>query len=180
MAQAKGETIGVGQMATPLGDIRLAFDTGGALMALEWSVDQGRLERLLGKQWAGSEFVERAVPPILREALDGYFNGDVSALGRITVRTNGTDFQERVWAALRAIPAGETRSYGQIAMAVGSPKAVRAVGQANRFNPVSLVNPCHRVIATGGGLGGYEWGHERKTWLLAHEGVKEHGLFSGS
>ncbi len=172
MAQHKGEIIGVGQMATPLGNIRLAFDGGGALMALEWSVDQGRLERLLGKQWAGAVFEEQAVPQGLHKALGDYFKGDVAALGRITVRTNGTDFQERVWSALRAIPAGQTRSYGQIAAAVGSPKAVRAVGQANRFNPVGLVNPCHRVIATGGGLGGYEWGHERKTWLLAHEGVK--------
>ncbi|GAA0384502.1 methylated-DNA--[protein]-cysteine S-methyltransferase [Brevundimonas terrae] len=172
MAQHKGEIIGVGQMATPLGDIRLAFDGDAALMALEWSVDRGRLEQLLGKQWPGAVFEEQTVPEALRAALDDYFAGDVAALNRIAVRTNGTDFRERVWAALRAIPTGETRSYGQIAVAVGSPKAVRAVGQANRYNPVGLVNPCHRVIATGGGLGGYEWGHERKTWLLAHEGVK--------
>jgi methylated-DNA-[protein]-cysteine S-methyltransferase len=72
---------------------------------------------------------------------------------------------------LRAIPAGETRTYGQLAAAIGSPKAVRAVGLANGQNPVGLIVPCHRVIGANGTLTGYAGGLERKRWLLQHEGA---------
>ena len=83
----------------------------------------------------------------------------------------GTEFQREVWAALRTIPPGRTLSYGDLAKKIGRPTAVRAVGAANGANPVSLVVPCHRVIAADGTLGGYGWGLERKRWLLAHEGA---------
>jgi len=81
----------------------------------------------------------------------------------------GTPFQWRVWRALQAIPAGETRSYREIAEAVGRPSAVRAVGAACGANPVALVIPCHRAVRTDGGLGGYRWGLERKAALLGSE-----------
>jgi O-6-methylguanine DNA methyltransferase len=81
----------------------------------------------------------------------------------------GTSFQLEVWSALREIPYGETRSYAQQARAVGRPRAVRAVGTANGANPLSLVVPCHRVIATGGKLGGYGGGLDLKRRLLAME-----------
>ena len=71
--------------------------------------------------------------------------------------------------ALRAIPAGETRTYGQLAAAIGSPKAVRAAGLANGQNPVAVIVPCHRVIGANGTLTGYAGGIERKRWLLDHE-----------
>jgi methylated-DNA-[protein]-cysteine S-methyltransferase len=95
----------------------------------------------------------------------------VPALDGLTVTTGGTDFQRSVWKALRAIPAGETRTYGQLAAAIGSPKAVRAVGLANGRNPVALIVPCHRVIGANGTLTGYAGGLERKRWLLQHEGA---------
>jgi AraC family transcriptional regulator of adaptative response/methylated-DNA-[protein]-cysteine methyltransferase len=82
-----------------------------------------------------------------------------------------TAFRRRVWDALRAIPRGETRTYSQIARAVGSPKAARAVGNACHVNPVAVVIPCHRVVAEGGGLGGYAYGLETKKKLLASEGA---------
>jgi AraC family transcriptional regulator, regulatory protein of adaptative response / methylated-DNA-[protein]-cysteine methyltransferase len=85
---------------------------------------------------------------------------------------HATAFRRRVWEALRRIPAGETRSYGQIAEAVGAPRAARAVGTACATNPVPIVVPCHRVLASGGGLGGYSGGLERKRQLLGAEGVK--------
>ena len=100
-----------------------------------------------------------------------YFDGDLRGLDGLTVKTGGTAFQRAVWAALRAIPAGETRSYGQLAAAVGAPKAVRAAGLANGQNPVAVIVPCHRVIGANGTLTGYAGGLERKQWLLAHEGV---------
>lgn len=81
----------------------------------------------------------------------------------------GTAFQERVWRALRAIPTGETASYAEIARRVGSPAAVRAVAGACGANPVALAVPCHRVVRSGGGLGGYRWGTERKRELLRRE-----------
>ena len=89
----------------------------------------------------------------------------------MVVKTGGTAFQKAVWAALRAIPAGETRSYSQLAAAIGSPKAVRAAGLANGQNPIAVVVPCHRVIGANGTLTGYAGGLERKRWLLAHEGA---------
>ena len=81
----------------------------------------------------------------------------------------GTAFQLRVWQALRAIPAGETRSYSQIAAAIAAPKAVRAVARSCAENPLALAIPCHRVIASNGSLAGYRWGLERKRALLARE-----------
>lgn len=84
----------------------------------------------------------------------------------------GTAFQERVWQALRKIPAGKTRSYGEIAKAIGKPSASRAVAQACGANPIAVVIPCHRVVASGGGLGGYHFGTKRKKTLLAKEAAE--------
>ncbi len=80
-----------------------------------------------------------------------------------------TAFQQRVWQELQRIPYGETRTYSQVAAAIGSPKAIRAVGSACANNPVAVIVPCHRVVRTDGGLGGYRWGIERKEHLLATE-----------
>ena len=81
-------------------------------------------------------------------------------------------FQMRVWAELRKIPRGETRSYGQIAAKLGNPNAIRAVARACATNPVALINPCHRVIAANGKLTGYRWGIDRKAELLRAERAK--------
>lgn len=89
----------------------------------------------------------------------------------------GTSFQRRVWAALTAIPWGETRTYAQIAAAVGSPRAVRAVGQANHRNPIPILIPCHRVVGADGSLTGYAGGIDKKLWLLDHEGVETDRFF---
>ncbi len=91
---------------------------------------------------------------------------------QLPLDVRGTAFQERVWAELRKIPAGQTRSYAEIAAAVGSPGAVRAVGTANGSNPVSVLVPCHRVIRLDGSLGGYGGGLQNKVTLLAAEGIK--------
>ncbi len=82
----------------------------------------------------------------------------------------GTAFQKKVWAALRQIPAGQTKSYGQLAAALGAPGAARAVGSACGANPIPLFIPCHRVLASGGGLGGFSGGLHWKRQLLAREG----------
>jgi AraC family transcriptional regulator of adaptative response/methylated-DNA-[protein]-cysteine methyltransferase len=84
----------------------------------------------------------------------------------------GTAFQLRVWQELQRIPRGETRSYGEVAAAVGVPGGARAVGAACGSNPVSIVVPCHRVVTANGGLGGYAWGLEAKSVLLEREGAR--------
>jgi methylated-DNA-[protein]-cysteine S-methyltransferase len=105
----------------------------------------------------------------VHEVLEAYFAGEVGALDTLTVDAKGTPFQQEVWAELRRIPVGSTISYGELARRVGRPKAQRAVGMANASNPVALIVPCHRVIRTGGALGGYAFGLDYKRWLLAHE-----------
>jgi len=101
--------------------------------------------------------------------LAAYVAGDVDALDAIAVAPEGTEFRQTVWKALREVPAGTTVSYGELAARVGAPGAARAVGTANATNPICLIIPCHRVIRTGGALGGYGFGLARKRWLLAHE-----------
>lgn len=83
----------------------------------------------------------------------------------------GTEFQKKVWQALKSIPLGETRTYGQLASQIDAPNAVRAVGAAIGRNPLSLLIPCHRVIGSTGALTGYAGGVDRKRWLLEHEGA---------
>ena len=98
-----------------------------------------------------------------------YFEGDLQAFDGARLSPRGTEFQQAVWALVRRIPAGETRSYGELARALGRPTASRAVGGANGANPACLAIPCHRVIGAGGALTGYAWGVHRKRWLLDHE-----------
>ncbi len=112
-----------------------------------------------------------------RTVLRRYFDGDLGVIDSVAVELNGTPFQQRVWNALRAIPAGSTLSYSELARRVGAQAAVRAVGAANGANPVALVVPCHRVIGANGTLVGYGGGLPRKRWLLAHEGVTTPSLF---
>lgn len=106
----------------------------------------------------------------LEAELDEYFAGKRSEFG-VPIHEPGTPFQERVWAALREIPYGETRSYGELARALGDPAAVRAVAQANGRNRIAVLVPCHRVIGADGGLGGYGGGLWRKRRLLEIEGA---------
>ena len=101
--------------------------------------------------------------------LDAYFAGKLREF-KIPLDLRGTPFQRRVWELLCDIPWGETRSYGQIAKALGQPKAARAVGRAVGTNPVSIVVPCHRVIGSDGTLTGYGGGLDRKEALLKLEG----------
>ncbi|MBQ7241373.1 MAG: methylated-DNA--[Firmicutes bacterium] len=100
--------------------------------------------------------------------LEEYFEGKRKTFS-IPVKLEGTPFQLKVWETLLEIPYGETRTYGEIAKAIGSPKAARAVGMANNKNPVCIIVPCHRVVGVGGALVGYAWGLEMKERLLELE-----------
>ncbi|HPJ26840.1 MAG TPA: methylated-DNA--[protein]-cysteine S-methyltransferase [Synergistaceae bacterium] len=112
-----------------------------------------------------------ALSPVMElclEELEEYFRG-IRRTFTVPLHLEGTPFQKRVWQALLEIPYGETRSYQDIAAAVGNPKAPRAVGGANNKNPVALIVPCHRVIGKNGSLVGFGGGLHIKEWLLAHE-----------
>tara|TARA_R110002124_G_scaffold99239_6_gene245047 strand:- start:226 stop:744 length:519 start_codon:yes stop_codon:yes gene_type:complete len=157
------------RISTPVGTVLLVTDGEGAVRALDFDDYEDRMLRLLARHYGPVVLSPGASPAPVRAAIAAYFAGDRQALDGIAVRTGGTEFQRQVWAALRAIPAGETRSYGQLASAIDRPKAVRAVGLANGSNPVGIIVPCHRVIGADGTLTGYAGGLERKKWLLAHE-----------
>jgi len=119
----------------------------------------------------GQNSLPDSAPPALKEAwrqLDEYFKGLRTAFS-VPLDLRGTEFQKRVWAELRRIPFGETRSYGWIARACGRPGAARAVGGANNKNPVVIFVPCHRVVGADGSLTGFGGGLWRKRWLLEHE-----------
>lgn len=159
------------RIATPVGEVLLVVDAAGAVRALDFAGYEARMTRLLVRHCGHADWREGRAPEPARRAVSAYFAGDTAALDGLEVRTGGTEFQRRVWAALRAIPAGQTRTYGQLAAAIGRPKAVRAAGLANGQNPVAVIVPCHRVIGADGTLTGYAGGLERKRWLLAHEGA---------
>lgn len=151
------------KMPSPVGELTLvASETG--LVAVLWEHDDFDRVRL-------GEMVEDDRHPVLiaaAEQLGAYFAGKRTAFD-LPLDLRGTDFQKRVWGALLTIPFGETRSYGEIARAIGRPSASRAVGAANGRNPISIIAPCHRVIGSNGSLTGFAGGIEAKRLLLGLE-----------
>jgi methylated-DNA-[protein]-cysteine S-methyltransferase len=160
----------IDHLATPIGRLALLADEQGRLRAVGFTDGHDRMEKQLREHRRPAHLLVAAVNPGgLTAALRAYFEGDLEALAGLPVEAGGTPFQRAVWGALRDIPCGETRSYGDIARQIGNPAAVRAVGLANGANPVGIVVPCHRVIGANGTLTGYGGGISRKRWLLAHE-----------
>ncbi len=158
------------KLPSPIGIILLVCD-GEAIRALDFEDFEPRLTRMLRRQYGDLEFVSGKAPHAIAAAIRNYFDGDIRATDQLPTATRGTDFQRKVWAGLRKIPAGTTWSYGDLAKHISSPKACRAVGLANGSNPIAIVVPCHRVIGANGTLAGYGGGMPRKRWLLCHEGV---------
>ena len=107
-----------------------------------------------------------------RDWLDAYFQGHHPDPALLPLDPRGTPFQKAVWAQLLTIPYGASRTYGDIASAVGRPRGAQAVGQAVGRNPIGIMIPCHRILGSGGCLTGFAWGIDKKKWLLRHEGVK--------
>jgi methylated-DNA-[protein]-cysteine S-methyltransferase len=161
-------TIETATVKSPVGGLAL-FVRGDALCGLVFADHAAALRKRLEARFGDVDFVAARDPAGAVTRLLRYLAGELDALDDLAVDCGGTPFQARVWKALRRIPVGSTWSYAQLARAVGEPSAVRAVGAANGQNPVSLVVPCHRVIASDGKLCGYGGGVERKKWLLVHE-----------
>jgi O-6-methylguanine DNA methyltransferase len=154
---------------SPLTELLLVTDEEGNLRALEFSDHEQRMDRLLRAHYGNYEIRNASAPTSITKALRAYFNGELDALDKVPVATGGTEFQRKVWQALRKIPAGKTKTYGQQAASIGRPSASRAVGAANGLNPIAIVVPCHRVIGASGKLTGYAGGLKAKQWLLDHE-----------
>ncbi len=153
-------------MTSPVGPLKLVGSDKG-LAAVLWEDDHRRYRHL-------ADLRDDADHPFLAEAqqqLRAYFAGQRKVFS-LRLDVEGTVFETSVWAALRAIPYGEIRSYGEIARAIGQPRAIRAVGRANGRNPLSIIVPCHRVIAASGALTGFAGGLKAKSSLLAIEGVR--------
>jgi O-6-methylguanine DNA methyltransferase len=157
---------------TPVGPM-MALATDRALIALEF-VDPKRTSRLDARlrRFRQPFRILDGVSPALdtvRTWLNSYFAGTTADITPLKLDAPGAEFERRVWAELCRIPAGLTRSYGEVAKLVGAPGAARAVGMANGANPIAIVVPCHRVIGANGTLTGYGGGLDRKAWLLNHE-----------
>ncbi len=159
------DEISIKRITTPVGELVLGVSTRGCRL-VEFADRIDRRGTLAGKRckFRVSDEEHKLFERVERE-IAGYFAGSVNDFS-IPLDLQGTPFQVAVWEALLSIPFGETATYGEIAGRVGKPTAVRAVGGAVGRNPVSVVVPCHRVVRTGGGLGGYGGGLWRKEYLL--------------
>jgi AraC family transcriptional regulator of adaptative response/methylated-DNA-[protein]-cysteine methyltransferase len=160
----RGETIRYAMLDTPLGRMLIAATSRG-ICRLTFDEDESALKR----RFPNARIVpaDESMAVLISGVLQAVETP--AAMPDLPIDVRGTAFQEAVWRELRRIPAGETRSYAEIAAAVGQPGAVRAVGTANGSNPVAVLVPCHRVIRSDGSLGGYAGGLERKRKLLDAE-----------
>lgn len=171
--------IGYTILDSPLGRLLVAATARG-ICHISLGDTDGELEAALRSDYPAAEIQRdaQAASP-WSSALLSYLGGQLPDLD-LPLDVEATGFQRRVWEELQAIPYGSTRTYGEIALALGHQKtSARAVGRACATNPVSLVIPCHRAVREDGGLGGYRWGLERKQALLAQERASIQLKFDG-
>ena len=146
-------------MESPIGCLSIIADDHG-ILEIRFPNNSTSLPLATNKT---NEFIERAI-----DQLRAYFDGRLKVFD-LPLSLNGTDFQKGVWAQLQKIGHGDTASYRDVAVAMGNPKASRAVGMANNKNRIPIVIPCHRVIGSDGSLTGFAGGLDTKRWLLNHE-----------
>ncbi len=148
---------------SPVGDLRLVA-TDAALVAVLWPTERDGRVTFSSDPTNGSN----AVLDMAAQQLAEYFAGTRRTF-ELPLELCGTEFQQQAWNALTEIPYGETSTYGKQAVAIGRPRAIRAIGSANGRNPLSIVLPCHRVVGADGKLTGFAGGLDTKRWLLDHE-----------
>ena len=159
----------IASTTTPVGTLNLIADGELILGANLGSIRA--LKDGLDLRYRASDFNEVKKIPIISDLIEDYFEGDLSAINAIKVTQPGGSFSQAAWKAMRRIRAGKVLSYAELAKNSGSPKAVRAAGSACAKNAIVLVVPCHRIVKTGGALGNYAYGVNKKEWLLRHEGL---------
>ena len=158
------------RLETPVGPMVLVAHDGVVLL-FEFEGTAGRIERQMRARFGDVDLQAATNPFGISDQIRSYFAGDIHAIDDILTDGGGTDFERRVWAELRKIPAGTTVSYGHIARKLGDVQLSRAVGTANGRNPIAIIVPCHRVIGADGSMTGYGGGLQNKEWLLRHEGA---------
>ena len=156
-------------LATPLGNLNLIADEhillGANLSTLK------ALKESLSTEDSEREIKSVQKIPVITDLIIDYFDGDISAINAIQVRQPGAHFSQAAWKAMKKIAPGKVISYSELAERAGSPAAIRAAGSACAKNAIVLVVPCHRIVKTGGALGNYAYGLNKKEWLLRHEGA---------
>ena len=152
---------------SPIGGINLISD-GSILLAANLSNFKAAKESL-HSDYDGFKFETVKKLPVITDLLKDYFDGDISAINAIKVMQPGASFSQNAWKAMRKVKG--TISYAELAERAGSQAAVRAAGSACAKNAIVLVVPCHRIVKTGGNLGNYAYGLNKKEWLLRHEGA---------
>jgi methylated-DNA-[protein]-cysteine S-methyltransferase len=177
MRRPSRSSILIDEIPSPIGRVVIAA-RAGRLCALEFG--RSRVFHALAARFGGERPVRARDPFGFSTKIRAYLTGDLTAVDRIPLDIGGTPFQRRVWRALRRIRPGRTRSYGDLAHALGLGPAARAVGAANGRNPISIVVPCHRLVGGDASLTGYGGGLWRKRWLLRHEGVDLAGVRGGA
>lgn len=157
-----------------LGDVLIADDTTH-LCWLSFANDKDTSLQELQNKYQSSELIQESseLQKIALECISSKWEN----LLNIPIHLHGTQFQQDVWAELQKIPLGQTKTYKQIAEAIGRPKAVRAAWSAIGANPIAIIIPCHRVVSSDGSLWGYHWGIEKKKLLLNHENFSSYWNF---
>ncbi len=159
----------IASTSTPVGTLNLIAD-GELLLGANLSSFRA-LKGGLDSIYRGVEIKEVKRIPVISDLISDYFDGDLSAINGVKVSQPGGSFSQAAWKAMRRVRAGRVLSYADLAKNAGSPKAVRAAGSACAKNAIVLVVPCHRIVKTGGALGNYAYGINKKEWLLRHEGL---------
>jgi methylated-DNA-[protein]-cysteine S-methyltransferase len=156
-------------ISTPIGNLNLIADEH-VLLAANLSTLKA-LKESLSEEDSQRNIKTVTTIPAISDLINDYFDGDLTALNAIQVRQPGAHFSQAAWKAMKKIKPGSVISYGELADRAGSPAAVRAAGSACAKNAIVLVVPCHRIVKTGGALGNYAYGLNKKEWLLHHEGA---------
>jgi methylated-DNA-[protein]-cysteine S-methyltransferase len=159
----------ISQIKSPIGVINL-IAADQILLGLNLSSAKALKEGLDEADYVRG-FKEVSKIEVISDLLSDYFAGDIEAINGISVRQPGAQFSQDAWKAMRKVKAGKTLSYADLADRAGSASAVRAAGSACAKNAIALVVPCHRIVKTGGALGNYAYGLNKKEWLLHHEGA---------
>ena len=159
----------ISQFKSPIGVINL-IAADQILLGLNLSSAKALKEGLDEADYVRG-FKEVSKIEVISDLLSDYFAGDIEAINGISVRQPGAQFSQDAWKAMRKVKAGKTLSYADLADRAGSAAAVRAAGSACAKNAIALVVPCHRIVKTGGALGNYAYGLNKKQWLLHHEGA---------
>ena len=166
-----GMRIGYSIVPSEIGRVLVAATEHG-VCAVKIGDSDASLIRDLRKEYSAADIVSNDAPRAeWVEAIADHLRGEGSSLD-LPIDVKATAFQWKVWRALQQIPPGETRAYAEVARRIGKPRAIRAVANACASNPVALVVPCHRVVPSSGGVGGYRWGARRKKKLLATEAAR--------